>query len=251
MARPQPPVWLSVQRYMQATTLVLLIGLAGAAVLVTAASALGLVGWLEVEARFGETALPQAGPVIQVALTALLVGLCFFVPTHGRVMALEVSHRNFHLTMEDVAQAYYASHAADRAGCFRLASEFDSIRARIQHLREHPELGALEPELLQLAAQMSHLGRHLAEVYSDDNVDRARLFLKQRLQEAETVRVRIENALAICQDLRRLLDRVEVEESVVESRLQMLREELDDVMPRSHRPTVTGNRPVPLRAAAE
>ena len=65
---------------------------------------------------------------------------------NDRVMRLENSHRSFRVTMWDVAQAYQAAHAADRDGCFRLKSEFDSVRERLEHLRRHPDLGVLEPD---------------------------------------------------------------------------------------------------------
>ena len=66
--------------------------------------------------------------------------------------------------MWDVAQAYQAAHAADRDGVFNLPSEFDSVRERIEHLRRHPDLGRLKPEILELAAQISHESRELAGV---------------------------------------------------------------------------------------
>ena len=50
----------------------------------------------------------------------------------------------------------------------------------------HPDLGALEPEILELAAQMSRISQDLAETYSDEKVDRARTFLQQRQQEIDT-----------------------------------------------------------------
>ena len=44
-----------------------------------------------------------------------------------------------------VARAYRHAHAADRAGVFALSSEFDAMRARLEHLRKHPDLSHLEP----------------------------------------------------------------------------------------------------------
>lgn len=255
MVRNSVPLWLAAHRHMQMLTLVCLVGLTAFAVAMTVCSAAGYIGWLALELRFGDWLMPQAGPTIQVGVTLFLVGLCFYLPAHARMIKLELSHRDFRMTMEDVARAYHASHAADRSGYFKMASEFDSIRERILHMREHPDLGALEPEILDLAAQMSHISRDLAEIYSDDAIERARLFLKQRMQEANVTRQRIEHGLQVSQDFRRMLDRVELEESVVESRLQMLREEFDDLMPRASRPGVAARqgaaKPIALRAAAE
>ena len=90
------------------------------------AFAMGLAPWLRLELALG--AFPvDAGFAVQLALTLLLFGLCFFVPMNDRVMRLENSHRSFRVTMRDVAQAYQAAHAADREGCFRLKGEFDSV----------------------------------------------------------------------------------------------------------------------------
>ncbi|MFC2968339.1 hypothetical protein [Acidimangrovimonas pyrenivorans] len=71
------------------------------------------------------------------------------------------------------ARALARAHGGDREGVFALSSEFDSMRERLTHLRKHPDLSGLEPELLELAAQMSHLSRDLARVYSDEKVARA------------------------------------------------------------------------------
>ena len=46
----------------------------------------------------------DAGLAVQLALTLLLLGLCFFVPMNDRVMRLENSHRSFRVTMWDVAK---------------------------------------------------------------------------------------------------------------------------------------------------
>jgi len=248
MAERSVPVIIFVQRTIQFFCLACLVFVALGSLGLTLASAIGWIGWLDLEVGFGATVFTNAGMAVQIALTALLIGFCFFLPAHGRMIRLELAHRDFSMSMNDVARAYYASHAADRAGAFTLSSEFDSVRERILHLREHPDLGALEHEVLELAAQMSHQARDLAEVYSDASVDRAKLFLKQRMQEVDATRTRIEQALGTCREVRRFLDQVELEESVVESRLTMLREELDEIMPKiSPRPDA----PIPLRTAAE
>ena len=146
-------------------------------------------------------------------------------------MRLETSHRNFRVTMWDVAQAYQAAHAADRDGVFELKSEFDSVRERIEYLRRHPDLGRLEPEILEMAAQMSHESRDLAEIYSTERVDRARHFLRQRQEEAEQMKERVQVAYATCRELRRWLERVEIDEDIARSEVARLKEELLELLP--------------------
>ena len=110
---------------------------------------MGLVPWLQMDVGLGGAVSVDAGFAVQLALTLLILGLCFFIPMNDRVMRLENSHRTFRVTMWDVARAYQAAHAADRDGCFSLKSEFDSIRERLEHLRRHPDLRTLEPEILE------------------------------------------------------------------------------------------------------
>lgn len=192
---------------------------------------LGHLPWLALSARFGEADWPQAGMVLQLAATTLLLGLCFYLPANARILALERSHRSFHAGMRDVALAYAVAHGEDRRGVFTLSSEFDSIRERIAFLRDHPDLSDLEPGIIELAAQMSHISRELARTYSDSNVGRARDFLIQRQQEIEDFNDRLADAKAITVELKRWHDRVDLEEAVARSQLDWLREELAEVLP--------------------
>jgi hypothetical protein len=203
------------------------LGLAG----YTVACWLGYASWLEMTATFGGVAYPQAGPLVQIALSGLLIGLCFFLPANARIMALETSHRRFQIAMEDVARAYRLSHSADRDGVFRMKSEFDSVRERIAYLRDHPDLAELEPSVLEVASQMSHVSRDLAKVYSDASVARARDFLIQRQQEIEEFNTRIDEAKATAAEMRVWSDKVALEESVAQAQLARLREELGDILP--------------------
>jgi len=66
-----------------------------------------------------------------------------------------------------------------------MSSEFDAVRERLAYLRDHPDLDSLEPQVLELAAQMSHQSRELSDIYNDEKVTRAKTFLKQRQEEAE------------------------------------------------------------------
>lgn len=134
--------------------------------------------------------------------------------------------------MEDVARAYWACHEADRSGLFQMASEFDAVRERFVFLRDHPDLGQLEPDVLDVAAQMSRTSEELASIYSNEKVSRAQSFLSERRFEAEKMEARIEAALDTTRSLRRLVDEVEMEESVAQSRLQQLRSELDRLLPK-------------------
>ncbi len=208
------------------------LGLAALAmVAVTLASALGLLPWLSLEAGFGAAASPVAGMVAQIVLTVLLVALAAFFPSSLRVLQLENSHRNFKIQMRDVAEAYHAAHVADRKGVFTLSSEFDQVRERIDYLRQHPDLKLLEADILTLAAQMSQQSHRLAEIYADDRVARAKDFLAQRQAEAEEQQKRIEEALRTCREIMRWNSQVELEEAMVQSQLQQLDEQLQEVLP--------------------
>lgn len=198
----------------------------------TGLSVFGVTPWIEVPLMIGGAEIEGAGVALQIALTALLVILTFYIPSSIRVLNLETSHRNFQLRMEDIANAYWAAHRADRTGIFKMKSEFDAVKERMLWLRDHPELGALEPDVMELAAQMSEQSRELATVYSDESVARARDILAQRLDEAARLERQIEHANAVTQDIRQMADQVEMDEQVVGSRLERLKAELSDTLGR-------------------
>ncbi|MEP2784269.1 MAG: hypothetical protein ABJO67_19550 [Pseudoruegeria sp.] len=135
------------------------------------------------------------------------------------------------MTMDDVARAYAISHDADRRGAFMLRSEFDAVRERIVYLRQHPDLDVLEPEILQVAAQMSQESRDIAEVYADEKVERAKLFLRQRQQEVERFQEQIDIATRSVKELKRWLHEVELDEHVIQTQLERLHKDLQDVLP--------------------
>ena len=195
------------------------------------AATFGLLPWPELTLSFGGQALPNAGMGAQLALTLFAVALTFFLPSNLRMARLECSHRSFAMGMEDVSRAYVQAHAADRAGVFALSGEFDAMRARLEHLRDHPDLADLEPELLQLAAQMSHATRDLARAYSDDKVNRARLFLKQRQEEAQALTDRLSLARRICDELRRWLSDIEATERSAQTQIKRLEADLKEILP--------------------
>jgi hypothetical protein len=215
------------QRLMFVTVALLGLG----ALAYTLACSFGYAPWLEMTATFGGVGYPQAGQVVQIGITALLSGLCVFLPANARIMALETSHRRFHIGMEDVARAYRASHTTDREGTFKLKSEFDSVRERMAYLRDHPDLAELEPSVLEIASQMSHISRDLADTYSDSSINRARDFLIQRQQEIEDFNTRLDAAKATAAEMRVWIDKVELEESVAQAQLDRLQAELSNILP--------------------
>lgn len=195
------------------------------------AAGFGYLPWPQLALFFAGQAVPQAGMWLQIGLTGLALVLLIYLPGSLRITRLEHSHRSFAMGMEDVARAYARAHAADRTGAFALSGEFASMRARMEHLRQHPDLQHLEPELLQLAAQMSHETRELARTYSEDKVERARSFLKQRQEEVQALTDRLGLARRTCEELRRWLQDIEAEERMAQTQLRRLEADLRDILP--------------------
>ncbi|WP_254429118.1 MULTISPECIES: DNA repair protein [unclassified Ruegeria] len=183
------------------------------------------------QAGFGTGTYVDAGMFIQIGLTALILMLAFYLPANARMMALENAHRKFSLNMQDISYAYQLAHAADRGDTFLLSSEFDAVKERMAFLRHHPDLQSLEPEILELAAQMSQISHELAETYGDAKVSRARMFLQQRQEEIEQFQQRIGDAQTIQQELRQWTRDIEIEESIAKSQLARLRDELFELLP--------------------
>ncbi|SPH21678.1 hypothetical protein ASD8599_02430 [Ascidiaceihabitans donghaensis] len=224
-------VFYLVQFLMQRIALACFAFTALALVTVTGLAVFGLLPWLEVNAIWNGEFVDNAGMYVQIIATVLAVALCFFLPSNRRIMTLENSHRQFAIGMQDVARAYGAVHAADRGDVFRISSEFDAIKERLAYLRDHPDLSSLEPEVLEIAAQMSHISKELAEVYSDDRVSRARAFLKERQFEVQQFNTRLAEAKAVSTELKHWLHEIELEESVAAAQLDRLRDELRGALP--------------------
>ncbi len=193
--------------------------------------ALGHLPWPNLQLSFGTTPLPAAGLWAQLGLNALMALICLVLPANTRMARLERSHRTFAMGLEDVAHAYRIAHATDRAGVFALSGEFETLRARLNHLRQHPDLAHLEPELLQLAAEMSFQTRDLARTYSDARVARARDFLKQRQEEVQALTDRITLARQTTDELRRWLTDIEAEERQAEQQIKRLEADLREILP--------------------
>ena len=223
--------WAQAQRVGQAAAQALVVIAALALLLATLAAAAGMLPWPEMSLRWGGAYIPQAGMYVQIGLTVLLGLLCVFLPANARMGRLERSHRRFQISLEDVRRAYEIAHAGDRRQLFGLSSEFDQMRARMDHLRQHPDLAELEPELLQLAAQMSFESRDLARIYSEDRVARAKTFLAHRQQEVERLAERIRLARMTCDEMRRWLTDVEAEERKNHGHLKRLEADLREILP--------------------
>ncbi|WP_435259153.1 DNA repair protein [Thioclava sp. FR2] len=199
---------------------------------ITVMAALGWMPWPEFYISLsGGTPLENAGMWALLGLTGLSIILAFYLPANARMAKLERSHRSFAMGVDDVARAYRQAHASDRAGVFSLSAEFDSVRARMEHLRDHPDLSHLEPELLQLAAQMSHETRELARAYSEERVARARIFLKQRQEEVHALTDRLGVARRICDDLRRWKQDIDSDERQAQVQLRRLEADLKEILP--------------------
>jgi len=211
-----------------ASALIVVAGLTLAGV--TLAGALGYLPVLTLPLQFGDTLLPQAGLLVQAGLAIFLLAIVACLPSGMRTLALETSHRDFQISMSDVAEAYRICHAADRGGVFMLSEQFDAVKERIKYMRDHPDLGHLEPDILETAAEMSYASRELAETYSDENVARARSFLAHRQEEVAIYEDRIDRALTACRDLRRQREAVGVDEDMIESRLRAMDEEFGPLL---------------------
>ena len=197
----------------------------------TILAAAGILPWLEARIALSDGTVLEAGMWLQVGLAALSVMLLAYMPSHFRMIALERAHRDFRIRMEDVSRAYWAAHQADRTGIFKMKSQYDAVRERMMFLRDHPDLGSLEPDILEVAAQMSSTSEELARIYSDENVVRAKDFLAQREAETKSMQERIAHAQDTVIKMRRRMERVDLDEDVAASQLKRLKESLSELLP--------------------
>ena len=205
--------------------------LAGLMALACLGAAVGLWPWIELSARIGASPLPQAGMLAQLGMTLILLAACLNLPSSRRIARVEQGQHSFAIGLEDVATAYARAHAADRQGAFALSGEFDAVKERFEHLTRHPDLAHLEPEILELAAKMSHVSRRLAQTYAEEKVARARRFLAERQEEVLAVNERLATARRICDDLRRWLTDVETEERQAFAQVDRLEADLREILP--------------------
>lgn len=192
----------------------------------------GFWPWLDLTASINGTQLRPIGQSAQLFVTAFMLVLLVYLPSNLRMAALERSHRSFTVGMEDVARAYAHAHAADRAKVFTLSSEFEDMRQRMEYMRAHPHFQDLEPEILQLAAQMSLQTRDLARIYADEKISRAKSFLRQRQEEVQLLNNRLDVALQTSDELRRWLTDIEIEERHASVQMKRLEADLRDILPK-------------------
>jgi hypothetical protein len=93
------------QKFLHNTSFLLVVGLALTSVIFSLGAAIGVLPWIEVLASWGDQPLPLAGMILQLSLSGLLIGLCFFLPSNARIMRLERSHRDFASHMPPTAAA--------------------------------------------------------------------------------------------------------------------------------------------------
>ena len=191
----------------------------------------GLIPGLDLTLTLSDGTAITAGTLLHGAGFLVCLLLLSYMPANWRMRRLEAGHRSFRMGMEDVARAYSAAHSADRAELFSMSSEYDAVRERLEFLAHHPDLGHLEPEILEVAAQMSKVSEDLAATYSDKSVARARAFLAARQDEVTRMEDRIDHALKVGRELKQWHDRVSIDEDVARSRVEQLRAELEEVLP--------------------
>jgi len=197
----------------------------------TISAFLGVAPWLSLLAGVQSEQLVDFGPQVQLCLTLLGVALISFLPSSIRVMRLEANHRSFELSTQDVAKAYMISHAADRDGAFASVDEFDGMRDRLAHLRKHPDLTHLEPEILELAAKMSFQSRDIAQIYSSEKIGRAKAFLSQRQEEIERFENLVMAASEQAKSLRSWMSRLDASEAETHRQIERLKGDLIEILP--------------------
>ena len=82
-----------------------------------------------------------------------------------------------------------------------------------------------------MAAQMSVETRDLARAYSDEKVNRAKSFLKQRQEEVHALTDRLVLARRTCDELRRWLTDIEADERTAQTELKRLEADLKEILP--------------------
>ncbi|WP_299280498.1 DNA repair protein [uncultured Tateyamaria sp.] len=223
--------------FMQRISLILFAALAVILLVSTGLAAAGIWPWVDLAVQWNGQSITNAGLYAQVGLTVFALTLCFFLPSNWRILQLETSHRRFDISLDDVTRAYHLAHTADRQGAFRINDAFDEMRDRMMHMRDHPDLAQLEPEVLELAAKMSHVSRDLAEAFSDDRVERARSFIKERQFEVDRFNERLAHATAIQSEFSLWINRIELDEAVARTQMERLLDELETMLPELNTPS--------------
>jgi hypothetical protein len=165
-----------------------------------------------------------------VSYAVSVIGLLIFslVPGSKRVLRLEQTHREFKISMNDVAAAFYMAFTADRNNMFMLPEKFDGTRERFEFLKSLPEFADFEPEILTLAAQMSYQARQLAKAFSTETVARAEDFLRQRKHELDRGEERVQTAQAILERVRSEARALALSEQIQDSQITRIIEAIHE-----------------------
>lgn len=230
MQRTMTSPWGSFARTLSLLSMIILGLFAASMIAMTGLALAGILPWILQPSAGASLLALQNAMYMQIGLTLVALALLFLIPSVRRVMQLEDSHRTFRMSMKDVTEAYYESHRADRRGMFTMRSEFDAVRERIDFLNQHPDLGELELDVLEVAAQMSKSSEDLAQRYSDDKVQRAKAFLSQRQQDMAQYEKRISRAISFNADLKTWAETINNEDTRINARLDTLETELDDLL---------------------
>ena len=100
--------------------------------------------------------------------TACLI--CALLPGQRQVLELEIQHREFALKQEDVVKALNIFFQQDRAGVFKHKEQHDAVVERVRFALNHPDLHAMNAEVLEAAAMVSTQLSELAQCFSIEKV---------------------------------------------------------------------------------
>ena len=213
-------------------------------------AALGMLEWVKIPIIYGGTEY-DIGAHVSIALALVFIALCAIVPSSARVLKLEVSHRDFRITMDDVKESFKQVFEEDRRGIFTLPGEFDGVRERMDTLLADPTLGDHDRNILVLAAQMGQASKELAEAFSEENVQRARESLEHRLQDIKQAEELIEKADTVSQELQGKLQSIQMQEGAQQEVAQQLIDELETILATRKAPTTHQSNIAQMRAPAE
>jgi hypothetical protein len=197
----------------------------------TVLDASGQLHWQQLMHPIERYVVNDNGIVLQISICLFLVLAALLLSTLSRLARLERLQKTSALSLPDIATAYRLSHAADRKGAFALVGEFDQMRLRMDHLRNHPDLQDLQDDLLQIAAQMSMQTRDLARIYSDENVKGATDFLRQRQLDVQALSDQLTIARTTCDELLACSNTVDADDDQIRQHIEQLEHELKDILP--------------------
>jgi hypothetical protein len=183
---------------------------------------LEVVTWPAVNVMLTDGTVHNASVYMGAILSLIGIVICALVPGSKRVLKLEQTHRDFHVAMNDVENAYKCAHVEDSKGAFKLPGEFEGVRERFEFLKSQSDLQDLEPEILLLAAQMSYQTRAVAKTFNTESVARAEDFLKQRRYELERGEAQIALALTVLGRVKSEAKALALDEQVQDSQISRI-----------------------------